>query len=143
MILFKVFLILHKINGYNCKKRTTMKKIVKATAAILMFFVAIPLLAGLATTGLWNSILTTACGFSSIGLWQGVGLFILGQILSGGFILGCFFVGGSIHHMIGHRNGDLRHHWHNMTDEERKAFIERRTKFGFRHNHHDHDDASE
>ncbi len=43
-----------------------MKKIVKILATILVFFVAIPLLVGFATTALWNNILTSACGFSII-----------------------------------------------------------------------------
>ncbi len=115
-----------------------MKKIVKILATILVFFVAFPLLAGFVTTILWNNILTAVCGFSVINLWQSVGIFILGQILSGGFILGCFFVMGSIHHAMGHTRGGLKHHWHNMTEEERKVFIERRTTFGFNHFHHNH-----
>lgn len=120
-----------------------MKKIVQILATMLVFFVAIPLLAGCATTTLWNNILTSACGFSIINLWQGVGIFLLGQILSGGFILGCFFAVGCIRHIMGRPRGELKHHWHNMTDEERKAFIERRAKFGFRHNHQKDGDATE
>ena len=120
-----------------------MKKIVKILATILVFFVAIPLLVGFATTALWNNILTSACGFSIINLWQGVGIFILGQMLSGGFIFGCCFAVGSIHHILGHPRGELKHHWHNMTDEERKAFIERRASFGFRHNHQKDGNVSE
>ncbi|WP_301754516.1 hypothetical protein [uncultured Muribaculum sp.] len=120
-----------------------MKKTVKILATILMFLVVIPMIAGYATTALWNNILTFACGFSSIGLWQGIGIFVLGQILSGGFILGCFFTIGSIHHAIGHSRGDLRHNWHNMTVDQRKEFIERRARFGFRHNHRSDEDAAE
>lgn len=120
-----------------------MKKIVKVIATILMFLVAIPLLAGFATMTLWNNILSAACGFSIIDLWQGVGIFILGQLLSAGFILGCFFAVGSIHHFMGHPRGELRHHWHNMTEEERREFLERRATFGFRHNHQNNGDAEE
>lgn len=120
-----------------------MKRILKVLATILMFFVAVPLLAGFATTTLWNNILTSACGFNVINIWQGVGIFILGQILSGGFVLGGFFAVGSLHHAIGHSGGKLKHHWHNMTDEERKAFIDRRATFGFRHRHQKDGDAAE
>lgn len=117
------------------KSLMTMKKFVKTLVVIFLFFVAIPLAAGFATTLLWNNILTSACGFSAIGIWQGVGIFMLGQILSAGFVLGGFFTVGSIHHIMGHRGGKFGRHWHNMTDEERRAFIERRAKFGFRHHH--------
>lgn len=120
-----------------------MKKIIKVIATILVFLVAIPLLVGFATMILWNNILTTACGFSIINLWQGVGIFILGQLLSGGFILGCFFAVGCIHRINVPHRGGLRHHWHNMTEEERREFIERRASFGFRHNHQNNGDAEE
>ncbi len=110
-----------------------MKKASKIIATLLLFLVAIPFSLGYATTLLWNHILIPACGFSAITLLQGVGIFVLGQLLSGGFVLGCFFVAGSIHHIIGHHGGKMGRHWHNMTDEERREFFERRAKFGFRH----------
>ncbi len=120
-----------------------MKRIVKKLAALLTFPVAIPLLAGLATKALWNSILIPACGFSAIGLWQGVGIFILCQILSGGFFFGCFFIAASIHHVAEHPRGGVGHHWHNMTDEERREFIKRRAGFDFRNNGQNNGDATE
>lgn len=120
-----------------------MKKIIKALATTFVFFIAIPLIAGLAITALWNNILTTACGFSVISLWQGAGLFILGQILSGGFVLGCFLVAASIHRIMGHHGGGLKHHWNNMTEEEQREFIEKRAKFGFHHHHRKAEDGEE
>lgn len=118
-----------------------MKKIAKAIASLILFFVAIPLLAGVATTALWNNILTSACGFAAIGVWQGVGMFILGQILSGGFVLGCFFAFGSIHHIAGHPGRGLKRHWHDMTEEQRREFIEQRARFGFHHHNRKADDG--
>lgn len=121
-----------------------MKKTAKILCNLFLLIVVVPLVAGWATMSLWNCILTSVCGFASIGLWQGVGLFVLGQILSGGFILGCFLVMGALHHAVGHRRrGDLGSHWHNMTDEERRAFIERRGRFGFRHNHSGNEDVAD
>lgn len=120
-----------------------MKKIVKFIATILLFFIAVPLLAGFVIMMLWNNILTSACAFSALSIWQGIGIFILGQILSGGFVLGCFLAMGSLHHIVGHRREPMGRHWHNMTDEERCAFIERRMKSGFRHHHHDEGDGAE
>jgi len=85
-------------------------------------------MAGLAVMALWNSIIVAACGFAAITFIQAVGLFIFGQILSGGVILGLFMLGGGIH-AITHHHGKFRRmhaHWHNMTDEQRREFIEGR-----------------
>ena len=85
-------------------------------------------MAGLAVMALWNSIIVAACGFAAITFIQAVGLFIFGQILSGGVILGLFMLGGGIH-AITHHHGRLHEmssHWHYMTDEQRREFIERR-----------------
>lgn len=109
-----------------------MKKAIKATVISLLFLVVFPALAGLAVTALWNSIIPAVCGFQAITFWQGTGLFILGQILTGGFLLALFFIGGGIH-ALGHRHGEWKSHWHNMTDEQRREFINRRREhFGFR-----------
>lgn len=119
-----------------------MKKIFKISSTLILFLAVIPLLAGWVTTLLWNSILTAACGFAEIGLWQGVGIFILGQILSVGFVIGSFFVFGSLHRITSHHGGEIGRHWHNMTEEERREFIERRAKFGFHHHHQPSGDAT-
>lgn len=110
-----------------------MKKTVKTFFALLVILGVVPAVAGLGITALWNGILPTACGFAAIGFRQGVGLFLLGQLLSGGFLLGLFLLGGSIR-AFGHPRADWRGHWHNMTDEQRREFIERRHRehFGFR-----------
>lgn len=110
-----------------------MKKTAKTFFALLVVLGVVPAVAGLGITALWNGILPTACGFAAIGFWQGVGLFFLGQLLSGGFLLGLFLLGGCFH-AIGHPRADWRGHWHNMTDEQRREFIQRRHRehFGFR-----------
>lgn len=110
-----------------------MKKIITTTATLLLFIAVIPSLAALAITALWNSILVTACGFAAIGFWQGAGLFLLGQILSGGFVLAPFLIGGSLHKIF-HHGADWHDRWHNMTEEQRRELIERRRRehFGFR-----------
>lgn len=120
-----------------------MKKSVKAFILLLLFLGVFPAIAGFAVMSLWNLILTSACGFAAIGFWQGVGLFILGQILTGGFILGLFLIGSGIH-MAGHRHGIRHSHWHDMTDEQRREFIERRKEFfGFRKHSRAKEDAAE
>lgn len=122
-----------------------MKKIMKAAAMLTTFLAIIPGLAGWAITALWNSILTVACGFATISFWQGVGIFLLGQILSGGFAIAMFLIGGSFHAFRHHRDNDWRGHWRNMTDEQRREFIERRRHehFGFRNRKNDIKDAGE
>lgn len=111
-----------------------MKKAVKTLFCILIFGAAIPALAGLAIQVLWNAILIPACGFSAITFLQGAGLFILGQILSTGFVIGLFALGGSIHSLTHHgsRRRAMHDHWHNMSQREREEFIRRRREyFGF------------
>ena len=66
-----------------------MKRTFKIFATILVL-IAVPVLAGLGIMALWNGIVTTICGFSAITFLQGVGLFLLGQLLSCGFIIPLF-----------------------------------------------------
>ena len=108
-----------------------MKRIFKIFATLLVM-IAIPALAGLGIMALWNGIVTTICGFTAITFLQGAGLFFLGQLLSSGFIIPLFLGVGSCH-LIRHQRGDWRDHWHKMSDEERREFIQRRREmFGFR-----------
>ncbi|MDE6392177.1 MAG: hypothetical protein K2L59_02760 [Muribaculaceae bacterium] len=100
--------------------------------ATLIALVAVPALAGLAVMALWNSIIAAVCGFAAITFFQGVGIFILGQILSSGFIIAMLFGFGSLHAVM-HPRGSWKNHWHAMSDDERREFIRRRREmFGFR-----------
>ena len=121
-----------------------MKHAAKISLIIILFLIVIPLIAGFTIMTLWNNIITDVCAFSAIGLPEGIGLFILGQILSGGFILAVFFIGGGIH-AAGHNRGEWHTHWHAMSDDERREFIERRRRehFGFRKQAQDTQDAAE
>ncbi|MDE5650089.1 MAG: hypothetical protein K2G33_01200 [Duncaniella sp.] len=120
-----------------------MGKIIKTIVTFTLFIAVIPALAGLAITALWNSILVPVCGFAVIGFWYSVGLFLLGQIMTGSFIIALFIIGGCLHKILHHDN-DWHSHWHNMTDEQRRKFIEvrRRAHFSFR-NHNTNTDAAE
>ncbi len=119
-----------------------MKKTIKIFA-VLITLMAVPALAGLGIMALWNSIIAAACGFAIINFWQSTGLFVLGQLLSGGFLLLLFMLFGSIH-AISHHREDWHNHWHNMTDEQRREFIlRRREHFGFCNHYHNAEDASE
>ena len=118
-----------------------MKRTFKIFASLLALL-AIPALAGLGIMALWNGIVTTICGFSAITFFQGVGLFLLGQLLSCGFIIPLFFGFGSLH-ALRHNHGDWHDHWHKMSDEERREFIQRRREmFGFRNRPGNGEDAS-
>ena len=120
-----------------------MKKAVKATVILFLFIVIFPALAGVAVTALWNGIVTGVCGFASITFLQGAGLFLLGQILTGGILLALFLVAGGLH-AIRHHHGDWNSHWHNMTDEQRLDFIRRRREhFGFHNRQKNQQDATE
>lgn len=120
-----------------------MNKTVKILAILILFLIVVPLIAGAIASALWNNILIDACGLSPIGLWEGVGLFILVQFLSGGFILGCFLAADGIHRAVSHPGGELARQWHKMTQEERKEFIERRRRFGGHHHKDIYGDAAE
>lgn len=121
-----------------------MKKAVKTTVILVTFFAVIPALASLAITALWNAVLVSACGFAAIGFWEGAGLFLLGQFLTGGFIIGLLILLGSLHRVF-HHHGDWAAHWHGMTDSERREFIERRRRehHMFHHSAIDREDAAQ
>lgn len=121
-----------------------MKTTVKTIVILLLFVIVFPTLAGLIVTALWNGIIPAVCGFTTITFWQGVGLFLIGQILTGGVLLAFFLIGASFH-AVGHHHGEWSGHWHNMTDEQRREFIERRRRehFGFRNRKTGGEDAAE
>ncbi|MBJ2187304.1 MAG: hypothetical protein JFR41_01540 [Muribaculaceae bacterium] len=102
-----------------------MKRIAKAIILLILWACAIPGAASAIVMLLWNSIVTATCGFAAIGFWQAAGLFVLGQLLSAGFILGFFLLGAGIHAVIHHDAHRLHSHWHRMSDEQRKQFFNR------------------
>jgi predicted Fe-S protein YdhL (DUF1289 family) len=103
-----------------------MKRIFRTITGIAAW-IAVPAAAGYAITLLWNWLMPALCGFAAISYPQGVGLFLLGQFLSAGFIIGLFLLGGFCHAAV-HR-GAHRNHWHDMTDEERREFFDRRREW--------------
>ena len=108
-----------------------MKRTFKIFVTLLVL-ITVPALAGLSIMALWNGVVTTICGFTAITFLQGVCLFLLGQLLGCGFIIPLFLGFGSLH-ALRHNRGNWRDHWHNMSDEERREFIQRRREmFGFR-----------
>lgn len=102
-----------------------MKKAAKTIVSLLLFLAVLPGLAGLAVTALWNSLIPSLCGFAAISFWQGVGLFFLGQFLTGGFLLVMILGIGGLH-AIFHHPDELKAHLHFMTGDQRREFINRR-----------------
>ncbi|MDE6122811.1 MAG: hypothetical protein K2F76_06175, partial [Duncaniella dubosii] len=73
--------------------------------AFLFWGVLIPAFAGAAIMLLWNALLPSIFGVMAINFLQGVGLFVLGQLLSCGFGFGLIFLA-----MMSHRHyGSKRH----------------------------------
>lgn len=76
---------------------------------------------------LWNFLIPSIFGLTTISFWQALGLFVLARILFGGFKPGRG-------RMWGHGGENPIHKkWRNMTPEQRKEFVNKRRKFGFGH----------
>jgi hypothetical protein len=81
---------------------------------------------GAAVMLLWNSLMPQIFGLMPLNYLQATGLLVLARILLGR-------LGGGLHgrrwgpgrHMFHHDN-ELRERWMNMSEEERKEFIERK-----------------
>lgn len=110
-----------------------MKKTIKALAILAAWIAIVPAGAGYGIMWLWNNLLPAICGFTAISFLQGVGLFFLGQLLSAGFMVGLFLLGGSLHASFHHSH---HNHWHEMSEEQRREFIEQRRRW-FEMRHHD------
>ena len=91
---------------------------------LTVFWIAVVALVPFVVMLLWNALIPSIAGLSVISYWQALGLFVLCRILFGGFRF------GGRHHRRFHDN-PMHEKWKNMTDEERKEFIEKRRKFGF------------
>lgn len=83
---------------------------------------------------LWNILVSPIFGLIKIGFWQAAGFLVLSKIL-----FGCHHHGrGCMHHKhaygFHHHHHNFIHHnfihrkWMKMSDEERKAFVEKRHK---------------
>jgi hypothetical protein len=85
---------------------------------------------------LWNAIMPEIFGLPVLNYWQAAGIFLLARILCGGIGRGPFMPMNMRRDGRDIRHGNhLREKWMNMTEEERKAFIEKEK--GFHHFFHD------
>lgn len=86
-----------------------------------LFIIAMIAIAGTVfgwiVTLLWNWLMTSLFGLRSIGFWEGLGLFLLGKVLFGGFR---GFGGAHRHRHRHHRR--LHERWERMTPQERESF---------------------
>jgi len=73
---------------------------------------------------LWNWLMPTIFGLTSICFWQALGILVLCRLLFGSF--GRMRFGGMRHGM---RN-PIQEKWQKMTSEERKEFLKNRRHFG-------------
>jgi hypothetical protein len=79
---------------------------------------------------LWNVLVTDIFGLPELNYWQAAGILVLVRILFGGIGKGRLIPGGmerggrDFHH-----GNKLREKWMNMTEEERKAFVEKENGF--------------
>lgn len=102
------------------------------TIIITVWAVAIPAAASGAIMGLWNGIMPQLFGLASIGFWQALGLFLLSQLLTGGFVFGLFLLAAGLHTIGHHHNSAAHEQWMRMTDEQRAELIRRRMSgFGY------------
>lgn len=105
-----------------------MRKHSKILFVLPAITVGIPAAASLAILWLWNNLMPDICGFETISYVQAAGLFFLGQLLTAGFIIGCFLTGGLLHTFRAHRH-NLPNHWHEMSAQERHEFFHRRKQW--------------
>jgi hypothetical protein len=81
---------------------------------------------------LWNALMPQIFLLPSLNYWQAAGLLLLARILFGGLVHGMAGHGGhrgnGDGHLFGHGN-KLREKWMNMSEEERKEFMEKEKDF--------------
>ena len=85
---------------------------------------------------LWNWLVPSIFGLTEITFWQALGLFTLARIFFGSF--GFFSIIKGMHDKMHQGMGGhpLHKKWLMMTPEQRKEFIEKRRKMGFKFHHH-------
>lgn len=97
-----------------------------------LWFLVVALAFGLVIWLLWNWLVPTIFGLTSITFLQALGLFVLAKLLFGNFGMP----------WRRHHHNEFHQKWEKMTDEERKEFINRRKRFGLHQHLHDHDSSN-
>ena len=78
---------------------------------------------GVAVMLLWNALMPQIFSFPQIGYLQAAGLLLLARLLFGGIGADLSEHGGRRGHF--HHGNKLREKWMNMSEEERKEFMEK------------------
>ena len=97
-------------------------KIFKLFGAILLLS-AFAAVGALIVKALWNAVIPQTTGFAVIGFWQALGLLTLGLTLSGGMLVPVMMLLHTLHPEHRRRRQELKRHWHNMSEEQRRAFL--------------------
>jgi len=103
-----------------------MKETIKFRFTGILMMLAAAAVFGAAVMLLWNALLPQIFALPRIGYLQAVGLLVLTRLLFGG--IGGWGHGGHKRHMFQHGN-KLREKWMNMSEDERKEFIEKEKDF--------------
>lgn len=93
-------------------KKDIAKKIALAVVGIPAFAALI----GFGVMFLWNWLMPTLFGLTTITFWQALGLLILSKILFGGW------KGGGHHEHRGRWKRRFKDRWANMSEEEREKY---------------------
>lgn len=98
---------------------------------LLFWAVVIPALASVIIMCVWNALVPATFGLTAIGFWQAAVLFVLCQLLSGGFVIGLILLFMGVHGIYHRHNRAAHGRWMQMTDEQRReAFRQRMARFG-------------
>jgi hypothetical protein len=119
-----------------------MKNTIKFRFAGIGIMLATCAVFGVAVMFLWNALMTPLFALPQINYLQAAGLLILARVLFGGIghNIGHRGAFGSGEDRLFQRGNKLRERWMNMSEDERKEFVEKEKDFfkfnrGFSHLH--------
>jgi len=110
-----------------------MIKFFKSRLLIVPIMLAMIALFGVAIMLLWNVLMPEIFGLPALNYWQAAGLLLFARILLGGLGLGNGFTRRGPGEPFSRHGNRLREKWFNMTEDERKEFMEKERGF---HNFH-------
>jgi hypothetical protein len=95
----------------------------KLRAVLPIGHLIVPAIFAVAVMLLWNWLMPSLFGLTTISFWQALGILVLCRMLFGSFDSG--------HHWMHRHHGkhNIREKWQKMTPEERKEFINRRMEY--------------
>lgn len=98
---------------------------------LLFWAVVIPAVASGIIMYVWNALVPATFGLAAISFWQAAVMFVLCQMLSGGFVIGLILLLMGLHGIYHRRHHAAHERWKNMTDEQRReVFMRRMARFG-------------